>query len=177
MGKSENCPNLGSPAGTGGRLEGAQVGSVRPAVIKVAWKTPESAVKKPMLGQHPPPPCAAVERRSQGHTQRAWDGQGSCLQRKQQGRTEGFPSRTRDPGWFWPSLYVNPLCFPFWQWKNDAFPGLHRDVRRLRWGQSFALQIRDRICPLCWEVLSAKEYLVPASALLSALPGVFENTV
>lgn len=44
------------------------MGSVRPAVIKVAWKTPESAVKKPMLGQHPPPPCAAVERRSQGHS-------------------------------------------------------------------------------------------------------------
>lgn len=32
------------------------MGSVRPAVIKVAWKTPESAVKKPVLGQHPPPP-------------------------------------------------------------------------------------------------------------------------
>lgn len=40
-------------------------------------------------------------------------------------------------------------CFPFIQWENGAFPRLpHNDVRRLRWDQSFALQIRDSMCSL-----------------------------
>lgn len=82
--------------------------------------------------------------------QHAWDRQRAVLGKEAAGSDRGFPIKGPgiQAGSGLPCMLI--LCsslFPCLQWKNAAFPRLpHRDVRRLRWNQSFALQVKDHIC-------------------------------
>lgn len=116
-------------------------------VIKVVWKPQSIKWKSPVDGCTSLQVLAEVGRRSCRMYTAGLEQATGRIGKELVGPDKIFPSKGLGCRQFWVScvLVICASLMQFVQWKNDvSLPS--KDVRRLRWKESFALQMRGHMC-------------------------------